>query len=121
MGASYLYWVGSKPDAQAFEKYLEAHPGAVAMWLGGHTHANPDDRHGAKSHIETKWGVHFVNVSALTRYHSASHSTPMSRLLTFQKNQVRVQCYLHTSEFSAQGWYPKLERTLALKKAVRLG
>ncbi|HTM50431.1 MAG TPA: hypothetical protein VL285_17175, partial [Bryobacteraceae bacterium] len=116
-GASYLYWVDSKPDAQAFEKYLEAQPGATAMWLGGHTHTNPDDRHGNKSHVETKWGVHFVNASALTKYHSASKSTPMSRLLTFQGNQVRIQCYLHTSDFAAQGWYAKAERTLTLKHA----
>jgi hypothetical protein len=34
-GASYLYWVDSKPDAQAFEKYLDAHQGAIHMWLGG--------------------------------------------------------------------------------------
>lgn len=34
-GASYLYFVDSVPDAQAFEKYLVAHPGAIAMWLGG--------------------------------------------------------------------------------------
>ena len=42
-GASYLYWVDSVPDAQAFERYLAAHPGAVQLWFGGHTHTNPDD------------------------------------------------------------------------------
>jgi hypothetical protein len=118
-GASYLYWVGSKPDAQAFEKYLEAHPGAIAMWLGGHTHTNPDDRHGNKSHIETKWGVHFVNACALTKYHVPAHTTPMSRLLTFRSNQVRVQCYLHTAQFAPQGWYSKGERSLKLEKAFK--
>ncbi|MCP5115917.1 MAG: hypothetical protein GY953_34245, partial [bacterium] len=61
-GASYLYWVDSKPDAQAFERYLAGHPGAVAIWLAGHTHTNPDDTYGNKSHIETKWGTHFINV-----------------------------------------------------------
>ena len=112
-GASYLYWVDSKPDAQAFEKYLEANPGAVALWLGGHTHTNPDDTYGGKSHIETKWGVHFINVSAVSAYHGRTN-IPMSRVLTIQGNQVRVRCYLHTSRHAPQGWYPKVERTLSL-------
>ena len=42
-GASYLYWANSNPDSQIFENYLEEHPGAIQMWLGGHTHTNPDD------------------------------------------------------------------------------
>jgi hypothetical protein len=105
-GASYLYWVNSVPDAQAFEKYLEAHPGAIAMWLGGHTHTNPDDTYGGKSHIESKWGVHFINVSALSKYHGRTN-VPMSRLLTFSGDRVTIQCYLHTSDYAPQGWYPK--------------
>ena len=117
-GASYLYWVGSKPDAQAFERYLEAHPGAIAMWLGGHTHTNPDDTYGNKSHVETTWGVQFINVGALTKYMIGRNvtSAPMSRYLTFSGDQVRVQCYLHTSDYAPQGWYPKVERTLKLNK-----
>lgn len=117
-GASYLYWVDSKPDAQAFERYLEAHPGAIAMWLGGHTHTNPEDTYGGKSHIETKWGVHFLNVSALSGYHGRTN-IPMSRVLTIRGNQVRVRCYLHTGKFAAQGWYEKGERVLALRRAFR--
>ena len=118
-GASYLYWVDSKPDAQAFEQYLNAHPGAIRMWLGGHTHTNPDDTYGGKSHIEQKWGVWFLNVSALTRYHVSATTVPMSRLITFTEgsDEVRVQCYMHTSQFAPQGWYPKAERTLTLHKA----
>jgi hypothetical protein len=37
-GASYLYFLGDKPKAQAFENYLAAHPGAIDLWVGGHTH-----------------------------------------------------------------------------------
>ncbi len=120
-GASYLYWVDGKPDSQAFERYLEAHPGAVQMWLGGHTHTNPDDTYGGKSHIEQKWGVHFVNVASLSQYHVRRTTVPMSRLLTFVEgsNQVRVQCYLHTSQHAPQGWYPKAERTLKLSRSFR--
>ena len=74
-GASYLYWVGSKPDAQAFEKEMLARAkpdapagsGLIAIWLGGHTHPkNPDDVAGGKPLIATKWGLNFVNESALT-------------------------------------------------------
>ena len=114
-GASYLYFVGGKPDAQAFERALAEQPGAIDLWLGGHTHTNPDDRTGGRSHIETKWGVHFINVAALTRHHGQL-SIPMSRLLTFTEgsDQVRVQCYLHTSDYAPQGWYAPAERTLQL-------
>jgi hypothetical protein len=123
MGASYLYWLGEQPDAQAFERYLAGHEGAIDLWLGGHTHTNPDDRTGGRSHIERKWGANFANVSALTRFHGRHHSAPMSRLFTFTEgsSQVRVQCYLHTSDFAPQGWYEKEERTLELGKAFRMG
>ena len=117
-GASYLYWVDGKPDAQAFEKYLAEHPGAIDLWIGGHTHTHPDDCIGGRSHIERKWGATFINCCALTRFHGVSHSRPMSRLLTFTEGsaEARVQCYLHTSQHAVQGWYPKAERTVKLGK-----
>lgn len=116
-GASYLYFVGSKPDAQAFEKYLEAHPGSVDMWIGGHTHTHPDDTCGGKSHIETKWGTHFVNAACISRHHG-DLNVPKSRLLTFSEGSrdVRIRCYMHTSEFMSQGWYEGAERTVKLTK-----
>jgi hypothetical protein len=55
-GASHLYWVGSEPGSGAFEKYLRDNPGAVDIWIGGHTYTNPDDTYGGKSHIEKRWG-----------------------------------------------------------------
>jgi len=119
MGASYLYFVDGQPDAQAFETYLAEHPGAIDLWLGVHTHTHPDDRTGGRSHIERKWGVNFINAAALTRYHGKDDLLrPMSRLLTFTpgSDQVRVQCYLHTSEHAPQGWYAPAERTLPLSK-----
>ncbi len=117
MGASYLYFVDSVPDAQAFEGYLAAHPGAVALWLGGHTHTHPDDTCGGKSHIERRWGTWFVNASCLSRHHG-SLNVPKSRLLTFTEGSavVRVQCYMHTSEFLPQGWYAGAERSLVLNR-----
>ncbi len=118
-GASYLYWVDSKPDAQAFEQYLEAHPGSIAVWLGGHTHTNPDDRTGNKSHFETKWGVHFLNVSALSGHHGR-HNIPMSRVLTLKGDQLLSQCYMHTSQYQPQGWYRKAQRSAPLSRRVQI-
>ena len=116
-GASYLYFLDNKPDAQVFEQYLAKHPGAIDIWLGAHTHTNPDDRTGGRTHIEKKWGVNFINVAALTRHHGPL-SIPMSRLLTFIdiSNEVRVRCYLHTSDYMPQGWYKPAERIIQLNK-----
>lgn len=118
-GASYLYWVDSRPDARAFERYLEQHPSAVDIWLGGHTHTNPDDTYGGKSHIERKWGVWFVNTSALSNHHAARTTMPMSRVWTLSGNEALVRCYLHTSRYAPQGWYGKAERRLPLAKSFR--
>lgn len=120
-GASYLYFVDGKPDAQAFERYLAEHPGAIDIWLGGHTHTTPDDTKGGRSHVERKWGVTFINCCALTKYHVGNTTTPMSRLLTFTDGgkSVRVQCYLHTSDYKPQGWYKPAERTITVGKAFR--
>jgi hypothetical protein len=120
-GASYLYFVDGEPDAQAFEGYLAAHPGAIALWLGGHTHSNPDDRTGGRSHVERKWGVGFVNCAALTKFHVARLTVPMSRRLTFTEgsDEVLVECYLHTSDYAPQGWYAPAARTLPLGKPFR--
>ena len=118
-GASYLYWVGDETDSNAFQEYLEQHPGVIDLWLAGHTHTHPDDRYGNKSHIERRWGVTFANVAALTRHHGVKHRPlfPMSRLLTFTKGsrEVRIQCYLHTTDYAGQGWYPPAEKTALLK------
>jgi len=115
-GASYLYWVDSKPDSGAFEKFLAAHPGRVHLWIAGHTHTNPDDNYGGKTHIERRWGTWFINVASLSRYHVPLTTLPMSRLLTFTpgSRDVRVQCYLHTSQYAPQGWYTKAEKTISI-------
>ena len=121
-GASYLYWVDDKPDAQAFESHLRENPGAIDIWFGGHTHARPDDSTGGRTHVERKWDVKFINCAALTRYHGSRTAMPMSRLLTFTEgsDQVRVQCYLHSSEFAAQGWYANAERTIRIRWPFRM-
>jgi len=118
-GASYLYWVDSKQDLGAFENYLAAAPGHVDLWLGAHTHTAPDDTYGGKSHIERRWGTTFINVAGLTRYMGRPENcVPRSWLLTFTSgsDEVKAQCYLHTSDYAPQGWYPKFDRVIKLLK-----
>ena len=116
VGASYLYWVGKEADSDAFHDYFAAHPGCIDLWLGAHTHTNPDDRYGGRGLVEQRWGVTFVNVAALTRHH-ARHSVPMSRLLTFTEgsDRVRLQCYLHSDHYAPQGWYDRVEKRVELR------
>jgi len=116
-GASYLYFVDGQPDAGAFEGYLAAHPGAIDLWLGAHTHTHPDDRTGGRGLIEEKWGVTFANIAGLTRYHGHL-SMPMSRVLTFTEgsDELRIRCYLHTAQYAPQGWYAPAERVVKLSK-----
>lgn len=117
IGASYLYFVDSQPDSGRFERHLANHPDAVDLWFGGHTHTHPDDSTGGKSHIETRWGTHFVNAACLSRHHGSTN-VPKSRLLTFQEGspEVRVRCYMHTGEFLPEGWYDQAERTVELSR-----
>jgi len=129
-GAGYLYWlvdesgqpIDAQPDAQAFERYLAAHPGAIDLWIGGHSHAQmpPDVIVNGRTHIERRWEVNFLNCGALTLYHGGV--APMSRLLTFVdgSDEVRVQCFLHTSDFAPEGWYGPAERTVNLSKPFRM-
>ena len=118
IGASYLYFVGGRPDSGAFENYLSEHPGSVDLWLGGHTHTHPDDTFGGKSHIETKWGgTHFINVACLSRYHGPAN-VPKSRLFSFEEgsDEVQVRCYMHSDEFLPEGCYGAVERKLRLTR-----
>ena len=121
-GASYLYFVDRKPDAQAFEGYLAQHPGAIDFWLGGHTHANPDDRKGGRSHIEKKWGTNFMNCSALSQHHGGVTGIAQSRLMTFTEgsDEVLIQCYQHTSKYAPQGWYQPAERRVRMGKPFKM-
>lgn len=116
-GASYLYWVGDDIDTNIFHDYFDAHPGAIDLWLAGHTHTHPDDRHGGKELIARRWNVTFANCAALTRYHGDKLLFPMSRLFTFTKGstKARIQCYLHTSHHAPQGWYQPAEREADLR------
>jgi len=123
-GASFLYWVDSKPDSAAFESVLAAAPHRVDLWLGAHTHTDPDDTYGGKSHIERRWGTVFINVAHLTRFHPPplQRRIPRSWLLTFTdgSDEVTARCYLHTSEYAPQGWYDKVGRVIKLSKPFKI-
>jgi hypothetical protein len=125
-GASYLYWVDSKPDSGKFEAVLAATPARVDLWLGAHTHTSPDDTYGGKSHIEQRWGTTFINVAGLTRYHGSPENqqnrVPRSWLLTFTdgSSEVTARCYLHSDEYAPQGWYPKYDRVIRLSKPFKM-
>lgn len=128
-GAGYVYWLvddkqqpfRATPDAQAFETFLAENPGAVDLWIGGHTHTDPRDVKRGRSQIEKKWGTWFVNCAALSKNHGGDHSTPLSRLLTLTDGspEVRVQCYLHTNDFAPQGWYKPAEKAIKLNKPYK--
>lgn len=121
-GASYLYWVAGRPDGGAFEAWLDSHPGTVDLWIGAHTHTDPDDMRGGKSHVETRYGgATFVNAAALTRHFVSDHAMPISRLLTFEDGSdlLRIACYMHTGEHRPKGFYRGKERTIRLTKPFR--
>jgi hypothetical protein len=120
-GASYLYFVGETPDANRFESYLKDNPGAIDLWLGGHTHALPSESYGGKTHMERKWDVTFVNVAPMTRHHGASMDylefAPLTRHFTFVPDEsiVKMRCYLHTDDLGPLGWYEPAERRVPLR------
>jgi hypothetical protein len=81
----------------------------------------PSQTIGRGALIEQKWGVHFLNVAALTQHHVKATTTPMSRLLTFSEGsqEVRVRCYLHSNQYAPRGWYSKADRVLTLARPFR--
>ena len=122
-GASFLYWVDSKQDSEAFERALAAAPASVDLWLGAHTHTVPDDTYRGKSHVERRWGTTFVNAAGLTLYHSVpGTAVPRSWLLTFTdgSDAVSARCYLHGDEHAPHGWYTKADHVIKLSKPFRM-
>ena len=125
MGAGYLYWVDGNPDAEAFERYLESHSGAIDLWLGGHTHAPAGSIKSGRSHVERRWDATFVNCAALSRHHVTVGSDVFpsaSRVFSFVdgRKSVQVRCYLHTDDLADGGWYPQEDIHVPLRHAPRL-
>lgn len=131
-GSSYLYYLIENDDpedfrfikdAHVFEDFLDAYHkehgrGAIDLWIAGHTHVHgPEDAWGDKTISETRWGVGFLQVAALTVHHGGSH--PMSRLLTFNNGaeDVSAAVYLHDKSYQKHpvGWYEPARRTFPLR------
>jgi hypothetical protein len=131
-GASYLYYLIENddpahfqyvPDAHVFEDFLdefyrEHGHGAIDLWIGGHTHVkSPDDNWGDKTISETRWGVWFLQVAALTKHHGGA--LPMSRLVTFTDGSdvAQADVYLHEATYrdNPVGWYAPAAKKLALR------
>lgn len=53
---------------------------------------------------------------------AAENCVPRSWLLTFtdSSDEVTAQCYLHTSDYAPQGWYPKFDRVIKLSKQFKM-
>ena len=131
-GSSYLYFIIENedpdnfrytPNAHAFEDFLEEFhrengKPAIDLWAGGHSHImHPEQVHGGKGITEKKWGLTFINASALTKRHGGG--IPMSRLLTFThgSDQLKIDLYLHEKSAKAGpvGWYKPASRTATLR------
>ena len=131
-GSSYLYYLIENEDPDDFRFIKDAHvfedflddfhkrygSGAIDLWIAGHTHVKgPDDDWGEKTITESRWGVGFLQVAALTRHHGGSH--PMSRLLTFVDGAAtaRADVYLHDDSYEQHkvGWYDAAAQTLPLR------
>ena len=116
-GASYLYYTieNTDPNNFKFTKSTEATPGpfetfldefqkeygkpAIDVWIGAHSHANPQDTFNGRGLVEEQWGVTFMQVSALTHHHSGR--TPMSWLMNFSENSDTLQLknYIHRAPY----------------------
>lgn len=104
-----------------FVKYLQDHPGAIDLWIHGHTHHNlyPGIVFNGRSEVETKYGVTFINTGALTTKHGAPLA-PYSRLLSFYQNSntVLMKTYVHKTGWGAvpEGFHQPVERLIQLDK-----
>ncbi len=138
-GSSYLYFTienecpkqfeystSTPEDPGPFERFLEQFHqengrAAIDLWIGGHSHAmTPDQSFNGKGLAEKKWGVTFLQVSGLTRYHAGG--IPSSRLLTFTGGgrKLDVKLYLHEPyEDASVGWYRPAARTVTLRHTFR--
>lgn len=104
-----------------FVRYLQDHPGAIDLWIHGHTHHNlyPGITFNGRSEIESKYGVTFINTGALTIKHGGPLA-PYSRLFEFyaQSSTVRMRTYMHTNAWAGapEGFYAPAEVLIQLDK-----
>jgi len=109
-----------------FKKYLDDHPGAIDMWVFGHTHTHlyPGKSFNGRSDIETVDDVHFINLGSLTIVH-AGPEAPFSRILELEdgSDTATLKTYLHTTAWSGhpvEGFYDDVQRQLTLRHPFEL-
>ena len=114
---------GERP--YGFVLYLQEHPGAIDLWIHGHTHTNvyPGIVFNGRSDIEIRYGVIFLNSGALTKAHSLM-SAPFSRLVDlFQDStRLRIRTYMHSGDWEKadEGFYDPATFEGDLAKPFRL-
>lgn len=127
-----LYWLREYDEAgrevrqyaqtRPFLDYLRDHPGAIAAWIGGHTHVNaPDDVINGRGIYVRKYGVTFLSVGGLTVSHGV-RGNQTTRLLTFQdgSDEAVVNVYIHGSrEGRPLGWHGPSARRVPLGKSFK--
>lgn len=110
-------FIGDRPFG--FRKYLEENPGAIDIWIHGHTHTRlfPGQMLEGKSDIERVDDVLFVNAGALTRIHGGP-AVPFSRFLELanESNQAYLKTYIHTGDWEApEGIYQASQLLIELR------
>lgn len=117
-GAGYLAYIGATVGDD-FQDYLALNNAATDIWLGAHTHADPDDTYNARGMIEKKNGTVFCNCSSLTKYKVPNHAVAMSRMLYINGDQLLIRCYLHDTAHAPRGWYGAVDTRYTLSTPFR--
>jgi|GEM_PF-1417555 len=124
-----LYWIreynkegkeiNQYAQTRPFLDYLKDHPGAIAAWIGGHSHIHtPHSEINGRGLQVKKYGVNFISIGALTDSH-AQGVNQMSRMLTFEdgSDNALLNVYIHQSkDRHALGWDSTAVRKVALGK-----
>lgn len=127
-----LYWIREYNDqgkeinqyaqTRPFLNYLKDHPGAIAAWVGGHTHVNsPETTTNGRGIYVRKYDVTFISAGALTDSHGEGNNQ-MTRMLTFEdgKDEAIINVYIHNSNNNYPiGWYGPAVRKILLGKRFK--
>ena len=109
-------------QTRPFLDYLQDHPGAIAAWIGGHTHVDsPEQAINGRGISVRKHDVTFISVGALTDSHGGGNNQ-MTRLLSFEEGSVEavVNVYIHHSKDGHPvGWYEPASKRVPLGKAFQ--
>ena len=124
-----LYWIREYDESGAeifqyaqtrpFLDYLQDHPGAIAVWIGGHSHiGSPEEVINGRGIYVRKYEVTFLSVGALTDSHGGRNNQ-MTRLLSFEEgsSEAVVNVYIHHStDGHSVGWFEPASKRVPLGK-----